>query len=480
MKRILLCILALLLLTGCAEDLNRENAVSTPVLKKAPIEGKWTITKCIFTEEDKVNNFKYKNMIGKDSIFSADEVIIANSYLPNPSYKIKRVNTKEFLEKKYNISKEKVGIRTENLHVIDIYDEGELFYEVLREKNDVAYVDMNGVFVQITKISDEVTDEDIESFLNYDNKEENDKKYEVYNLSENGFILGLSTPYLDPETGLMSWSYRSYFFRFLEDHVDVIMERPGLTLPKQDGFYNITVDRVWEENGFYDKVYWTGSKNEENGEIDDRNGSLSDPGVLKKIVFLSPEYINLENFDVQRGEKRTFSLNYLDPLKSKVPLALSDFVEDGEKIFSDTAKLNLPPDVAGTIDEHNIGLLRENGHWKFVGRVNFENNEQSIHKDFDVNVMIPKDMVKYDDLFVPVADIKQKLPNVIDAFTSPNNRFLITLEEGFIRVYNIEEGKINTKPVKEVKIDKGAQPVMTEWAIGRYVDLWKTHFEGEE
>ncbi|MDO5713436.1 MAG: hypothetical protein Q4Q07_03285 [Tissierellia bacterium] len=468
----------LIFLVGCGQSLGGESAVSTPKLKKAPVEGKWTITKCIFTEEDKVNNFKYRNMIGKDSIFSSEEVIIANSYLHHPSYRLKRVNTEEFLNKKYNIAKEKIGIRSEYLHVIDIYDQGELFYQILREKSDIAYVDMNGVFVQITKISDEVTKDDIESFLSFGKNKEPEDEFEVYNLSDNGFILGLSSPYIEGDSNLINWSYTTYFFRFLEDEIEVINERPGLILPRQDGFYSLNTRRNLKDGNYQDSVQWVKLQEDNSGSI--QEGILSDSGVLKKINFLSSEYINLENIDIQRGNKQTLSLNYLNPLKSKIPLGLSDFVEEGEKIFGDTARLNLPTDVTGSIDEHNIGLVRERGHWNLIGRVNFEHKDKMIHKDFNVNTIIPKDMVKYDDLFVPMSQVKELLPNARDAFTSPNNRFLITLEEDKIKVYNIEEGVINPQSVKEVDIDSSSETVMTEWAIGRYVKLWKKQFEGEE
>lgn len=478
MKRVFLFLSILLLLTGCKPSVGHSQTLSPPVLNKSPMEGKWTITKCIFTEENKINKYKYKNMIGKDSIFSMEGVIIANSYIKKPSFSVKKVATDDFLLKKYGISRDKLGVKTDSVQVVDVYDRGELFYQILREKPDVAYVDMNGVFVQISKISDTVSSSDIQNFIRFDEEENAYGEYDVLNLSDNGFILGLSTPFLDKNSGLIKWSYDTYFFRFLEDNVEFLGKRPGLILPRQDGFYQVVSERKEDKGLYRDEIRWSKLKGQ-TGASDMAEGLLSDPGLLKKIVYLSPDYINIENCDYSRGEKNFYYLYYLNTLKSKAPLGLSDFVEDGEKLFTDTGKLNSPGDKNTTIDEHNLGLLRNNGRWKFVGRINIESEDRFVSKNFDLNAILPKDMVKYEDLFVPMPEIKKSLPEVRDAFTSPNNRFLITLEEGHIKVYNIVEGKISLKPIRVIQIDDSAETVMTEWSIGRYVELWKNQFEGD-
>ena len=103
------------------------------------------------------------------------------------------------------------------------------------------------------------------------------------------------------------------------------------------------------------------------------------------------------------------------------------------------------------------------------GRINFDESEKYV--DFDVNTILPKNIIKNEVLSIPMTSIKNSLPNVKDAFTSPNNKILITLENNLIKVYNIEKGKIDAKPIYSLEVNK-ARVVMTEWSIGNYTNIW--------
>ena len=94
-KKIFL-LLVLVLLTACSNVRVRvSDTLELPSLDKAPLEGKWTITKTIFTEENKLKDFSYREYIGKDSIFSIHGVVIGDTFLKEPSFKIRRVDSDE-------------------------------------------------------------------------------------------------------------------------------------------------------------------------------------------------------------------------------------------------------------------------------------------------------------------------------------------------------------------------------------------------
>lgn len=154
-----------LLLTGCQNvTLQINNAYDLPGINRAPIEGKWTIIKTIFTPENRLDDFSYKKYIGKDLIISSKAVIIDNTVIHKPSFQIRRINSSLLLEREFNTTKEAIGIKGDYLYIIDIYESESKYFEVYREKDDLAYININGIFMQIKKTSDQVTDKDIENF----------------------------------------------------------------------------------------------------------------------------------------------------------------------------------------------------------------------------------------------------------------------------------------------------------------------------
>ncbi|MDU5595729.1 MAG: hypothetical protein E6026_06985, partial [Peptoniphilus rhinitidis] len=80
---------------------------------------------------------------------------------------------------------------------------------------------------------------------------------------------------------------------------------------------------------------------------------------------------------------------------------------------------------------------------------------------------------KYNEINIPMSDIKNFKSNIKDGFVSPDSNFLITLENNFIRIYNIEDNKILPKPIFEREIGNEASTIMTEWATGRYSNIWQ-------
>ena len=121
-------------------------------------------------------------------------------------------------------------------------------------------------------------------------------------------------------------------------------------------------------------------------------------------------------------------------------------------------------------DPYNIGIYRDNGFWKLKGRVN---SGEGKYSDFDLNLVLPYEINKYNKINIPMAQIKNFKSSIKDGFVSPDNNFLITLENNYLRIYNIEDNKINPSAIFEREIGNEASTIMTEWATGRYSNIWQ-------
>lgn len=467
---ILLSVIILSVLSGCSFINPEISRVEAPTVKKPPIEGKWTVTKCIFPDDINEDSFNYKEIIGSDMIFTSKGVIVGDLYSESPNYKAKKVNTQDYLFKKYNIMKKKLSITNDTVNVIDIYDKDEFFYEIIMESDDTAYIFMKGFFAQITKSSSNVSDKEFEEILEKEKNEINrSENIEELNHSENGFLLGLKSQ--DKNSKLPKWNYKTIYIKFLNDDIEDVYEVDDILLPRQNDFVNVSVNRL-EENGVIKDNIVISTKDVNKNTIDSKEASYPVEEGIKNILFISPEYLNVERLKTSEKDIDIMNLYYIDSLENKKKIGLSDLFPKGEKLFKEAADNNIKTNDKVYYDDFNLGLVRNNGYWKLMGRSKVKGKEV-YQKDFELNVLLPRGIVKYDNLTIPMSEIKKEIPQVRDAFISPNNRFLITLENDKLRVYNIENGKLNNKIIYERDLMPSATPIMSEWSIGRYSQIWQ-------
>ena len=190
---------------------------------------------------------------------------------------------------------------------------------------------------------------------------------------------------------------------------------------------------------------------------------LRENNSLKTVNFITNNYINVESLD-RNTNKRSLRIYYLDNLEDRKALSYKDFLSEDSLANEETIMEALNE------DPYNIGIYRDNGFWKLKGRLNERDNNFS---DFDLNLVLPYEVNNYNKINVPMARIKNFKSNIKDGFVSPDNNFLITLENNFLRIYNISEGKIMANPIFEREIGDDASTIMTEWATGRYANIWQ-------
>ncbi|WP_039856626.1 hypothetical protein [Peptoniphilus sp. oral taxon 386] len=471
--KLVLITLMLLILTGCSFINIDMNKVETPTISKTPISGKWIITKCVFKEDYGEVNFNYKDYIGKDVVFTNNSAIVGNLYSENVTFKAKKVNAANYLYKKFDINKKKLNIDSDNLYIVDIYDKYSLFYEIIKASEDVCYIYADEVFLKITKISDTISDDEFNEILKRGKDEFNrSESIESIKSSENGFLLGIK--YTKDESSTKAFDYKTIFIKFKDNEIENSNEVDKILLPKQNKFFEISVDRQKNGDFYNDDVIVSSKFNNESFKI---NNEVVPS--LKEIMFVSENYINYYETVEQYLNENRYSLYSLNILNNHNQIDLDDIVKDGEYLFKRAGMVSMNGNEMGFYDSSNIGFIRENGFWKLVGIIKFKDDSYK-DKIFDLNILLPKDIVKYDKLSIPMSEIKEKFPNVKDAFISPNNRFLITMEIESLKVYNIINKEINPNVIYEIKIPKNSETIMTQWSMGKYSQMWDKEMSTEK
>jgi len=177
--------------------------------------------------------------------------------------------------------------------------------------------------------------------------------------------------------------------------------------------------------------------------------------VLPVDKLSSPEVIKVSDLSGQQG------LNaYLNSREKAVESLKRNGIE------------NILKDESG----ENLGLIRENGHWFLVGRVNFQENGANDYEDFNINVVPPVSLIAYDTLTLNWHKIRDRVPDALDAFTSPNKDIALIKTKNKLSVYPLGMEQLGENPLAEFDLQEGETVIMAEWATGSYVDSWEKAF----
>ena len=457
-KILFICFLTFMLASCSIVDMDKVN-VEQPNSEKFIIRGKWAVTKCIFSGDSFVDNFQFKELIGKEVGFTNTQVVILNQYIDGPVYRSRNLDTRSFLFRQYNIEKEKLGINEDRIDVVDIYKNDEIFYEILRITDKEALLYFRGFFLQINKIDDKISDEEMKDLIKK-TKDFDDMDLDLKTSDDNALLLGIRRP---SNTSIEGYEYSSYFINLSKDKNIEVRELKDLIVPKRSEFFKVKVERRFNED-IYDEI-----------RIEPLKGNpvfssyVNDQKYFKRIDYISPDYISLEMTNV-RSNFKILRLKMIENISSPLSLKLRDFIENGDNVYKDSATGIIQKSPSNQIDTSNLGIYRREGYWKLRGRINDFNS--SLYEDFDIMTILPKDMAKLDSLALPFNTIKKELNYVKDAFTSPNHRYLICIQEGNLKIYEINYGKIDSEVLVEKFIGLDSDVIMAEWAVGSYAGLW--------
>src|SRR5699024_7683203 len=91
-------------------------------------------------------------------------------------------------------------------------------------------------------------------------------------------------------------------------------------------------------------------------------------------------------------------------------------------------------------------------------------------------IIPPKELVMYDELSVSWNEVKHRVPEALDVFTSPNEDIALILTHNNILIYTIDQGKLSKEYIRKIKLNDSEAVVMAEWATGKYIYTWEEEF----
>lgn len=487
----------LLVFGGCSwQNFKTRDKIAAPQNKLIPVTGVWEIEKYkVFNTGNKKyydEENKLDNMIGKKAAFNLEYAALGQETCQNPQYKIKEVNANNYFFYTYKVNAKELNVNTENVEVVTITSEGKLFYDFIKLSDKEMLVHSDNVFYYLKNVSDNT-----DSVLNKDNikKLEEIKRKDLSkkdSLVRSGILIGLRSPVpleykdsLGEGNGNNTVFYRTLWIATKNKEPHPVIETPNLFVPRMSGFWWVGINRT-NAGSKYPKdtifAYPAGNR-KENTPLNEENYSKND--ALRRILFIGNDYVATEykkasSFSDHEGQS-ILQVLPIDNVGHGKGIKISDIAGEHGKIalknsaeaFLSTQDKDFGKRLEKEPREESFTMVRRNGHWIMRGRLNSISAEDFAYGDFTINMVPPAKMLNYDDFYISWNDIKGRVPDAVDAYTSPNKDIAIIISKNFIYVYGIENRQLTNKQIKKIQIHDGESVVMAEWATGDYVDRWE-------
>ena len=489
------------IMTGCSALVSENtDRIDRPFNNVIPIDGTWKLKRCLNVENNVKNNKDIKDpILGEKIGFTRDTMSFAGNYYTNVSYKIKRVDANEYFLHKNPEMRQCFNLESNEILVITAYSDDKFLYEFVKDSADMLTVNIDDQYYCLDKISDTVAD-----VANSHN--DMTKQADIVNAEtaeqvlQSGLLLGLKIP-VTTEDGLGDYTYSTYWISAINRGLRPVYYTKDIYLPRMDGFWRLRVEKKMGIEGIEDFIHASKvSKGVETPmlrpveNITEKTENISrrvETGVRKAIVYVGNDYVCIEktvydrlNDSDEASFKKTLRTLPVDNLTNIDGIEISDLAGENGSLAMESAVTELMKesrfnDIQSTDyadQKKNFALFRKTGHWFFKGRLNLSSREQLPYMDFNLNLIPPSNMVAFDILQVPWTEMKDKLPQALDIYTSPNKDLAVILTRDEILLYTIENKTLSDLPLFKFPLAEGSSVIMAEWAMGEYVSSWEKSF----
>lgn len=480
--KLILLSLLILVLTSCSTNPNDfayndviEN-VKKPDNNQLLVEGSFNTKEMIaLTDISEDILKKYEN---KPELYIAKDFIkFGDMYSFNPDFKSRYLNYKNLISMSGLLMSDK--IEAEEGPVLTVSD-GQFYYQnILVLEDDKVGVINDGILFIMEKYSDDIDNEIVKTASEKELQKSESNQDELPYQGESAVLIGLKTPKKDSLDNTY-YDYKTIMIQRDEDMNLLVYGIEDLFVPGKNGINISGVDHIIEGKLAKDLFFYSPiSKEKEENQY-----SEVGEGASNSILYIGNGYLSVETKEFDSAYRK-YRLYDLQNLNTSDALNVKDIAgEDGLKSFiEDTAKTinknNIGAKAIELTDTYCIGMVRNKGSWEYKSNLIIDEEDKLLVIDYFLN-MVPTVQITNDNLSLSYEDIKTKIPNMIDAYTSPNGDLLIVHKPQEIMAYNINNGIISNEPELSINVGEYEKIVMTEWLSGALVKDWSNIFLKQE
>lgn len=491
---IFLC--SIILLTGCnSKIIDSSEKILCPTNNETPLSGQWEIESFkSLGEASDSSTYKPEEFIGKKIEFLNDTLILGTEICKNPKYKIKNVNSNDYFLYNYKISIQDLGITNDKISIISVTSNDTLFYDFIQVNSNTLLIKIDNSLFYVKKLSDKANKLSGTAFSSLKKKE--DQSPTQNELLRSGILIGLK--YFNSDYSKIDSysendnSYRTLWISSINKKLNSPLACKDLLVPRISGFWKLGVKREISEKSIKDSLFAFPSDGNAKFNLMEKAPKDINQSIIRDILFVGNDYVfteyatfpDVKEISSSSANSSLYPLNKLqvlpmDNLTNNSGLKISDITGDIGKnalIESSTSYLSSQSKTEQETlekkpNEKNFYMSRRNGHWILKGRLNNTNNKD--FEDFNINLIPPKKIVNFDELYTSWNNVKSKVPDAVDVFTSPNKDIALIVSKSYIYIYTLNNNLLSDKPLSKIKIHEGESVIMAEWATGTYVERWE-------
>lgn len=472
------------ILSGCNPiEFKSTSKIISPENKDLMIKGKWYIDDYKIIRQVKVKNHKLNKYLNTYIQIDSDFLYVGGDVYQDVKYKYRRVNTHNYFMNNSEINPKALGIYIDELEVVSASLDGKVLYEYIKYDENKLMFSSDGIYYFASKRGN-LVDKDVRRL--YSNNTIGEETQDVNKNKRSGVLIGLRSQRNQTENGNINESeYRTLWISSTDKDEVRVKEKPNIIFPRISGFWELGVKKDvvngYENETVYVKTY--GYK--ENKYIRDYFKDAND-NVYRNVNFISNDYIALESIKSDKNNtivSDEYVVLPLDNIQQEKGLKIVDIEGQEakvvqEKSFKSVIESNkdLKAKLETNLNEESFTVVRKNGHWAFKGRVRTQSKDEELFLDYDIKILPSKKLIVYDELKVPWNKIKERMPEALDAYTSPNNDIAILISKSSLFVYSIKNGELSERPLKKVKLNEEESVIMSEWALDEFVYKWDKIF----
>ena len=491
---VLLMLVLLIMFSGCTTTASDDaDRIDRPSNNAMLLDGTWKIDAYVGGNNNASEQVDTVDpVIGEKMGFSNLTMVFRGNYWNDVSFKVKRVNVNEyFLHKNYNTGNG-LKVNGDETLVFTAYSQDKFLYEFVRISDDTMVVSIDDQFYSMKKVSDKFSGigDALAGSSTLPAEEDLAAKSQIV---RSGLLLGIRTP-VKTEDGMGDYTYSTYWISGINRSLQPVLSAKDIYLPRMDGFWKLRIDKRMGTEGTEDIL--NASMVSQKGDkplalLSENYSDRLEAKLRSAIVYVGNDYVCVENTVLDPGEsttsaaiQKTIRTLPVDNLSNIDGVKISDMAGENGTLAMENAVLDLIKRSGNNeimrLDEttlqESFALYRKTGHWFFKGRLNLGSSESPPYMDFNLNLIPPANMVAYDMLQVPWTTIKDKVPQAVDVYTSPNRDIAIVLTRSEILLYSINGKDLSAQPAFKLPLADGSSVIMAEWAVGDYVQSWEKSF----
>ncbi len=411
LRGIFLVVYVVLLLSGCAAPSgDTAGKIIAPVNKVSPLEGKWVVTADLRADAAHAPNQVW---IGKTAQFTQDAASLSDYVWRNPAFKVKKVNSQDYLLSKYVSMPLELVFNSPEVEVVTVSTADNFLGEFMKidDRHAVAFVQNNALYLE--KVLDTV-DPSLTTTMSAPDRS---APLKTDGGGASGVLLGLKTPGKSDGKSDPGYSYRTLWIAADNGQLHPVLEGKDIFFPRQSGFWQLKVRRVQDGSKAEDVMfaYDISTKDPEKQllKLNPARWQNKVGTLAKSIDYISNDYVTVENngsgtlvSDGSVWTDQRLQVLPVDNIAASEGIKLSDLVGNSGSLAFKSARdqvqqaiVNGDSKAIGAGDaEQNFGLVRKNGHWFFQGRINNSSGDKPGYVDFNVNIVPSAKLVSYDTL----------------------------------------------------------------------------------